>query len=213
MYPNVIQNPVVQERLMRWLGIRQPSSTPTLSPELVAVVVVDDLSRTAKGGRVPTVRQWCARAAVTAVNFSTVRIANRVNTDPSAGLVVQRIRRITVCCPNTPSFPIYFQLVTGIAAGTAVADTQKAWVDCRLEGTPEVSVRTLDAGVGPVLTDQFYEDRNQGGAVRVIEWANPIVLFPGQVGNTKPNVLVMMAGTTGTTMAVSIEGEEEPLIG
>lgn len=206
MNPGLIQNPVVQERLLRFTGTKQGSIAPTLAPELVPIVIVDDLSRTGKGGAISTVRPWIARAGLTAVNFAYVRLVN-LSTE-----VVLRVRQLTLCS-QAFNQPVYMQLVKTVVSGLLVA-TQKAYVDGRLLGTPVADLRTLDGVAGPVLADQHYESRLVSGGPTVITFQNPIVLdtfAPAQAGHV--NGLVISLNTAGTTLQVTVEGEEEPAIG
>lgn len=209
MQPNVIQNPVVNERLYKFTGSKQQTVTPTLSPELVAVVIVDDLSKTGKGGAVTSVRPWSARSSGTAGvgNFPFVRVLN----NQVLSATVQRIRKLTICSLATGQ-PVYVHLLSGVIAG-APTPNQKGYVDGRLEGIPGVDIRFLDSAIGPDLTTCIFEGRLVNGGPLVIDFPNPIVLPPNVVGGPYKNLLTVSLSVAGSLLSCTVEGEEEGQFG
>jgi len=205
MLANTIQNPVVQERLSKFTGTKQGTICPTVGPELIPIVIVDDLSRTGKGGAIASVRPWAARAGGTAADFPFVRLVN------ANAQVVQRVRKITICSTAVGQ-PVYLQLIAGIATGAAIP-AQKAWLDTRLSGTPAVDLRFISQLAAPVLTDQFFESRLVNGGPSIIDLPNPIVLAGGTAPSPFPNVLIISLSVAGSTLQVTIEGEEESMVG
>jgi len=206
MQPNIIQNPVVNERLGRFMGARQGTVCPTLAPELQPVIIVDDLSRTGKGGAISAVRPWAARAFIQAVNFPAIRITNM------SANYVQRIRKLTLCSVAV-SQPVYMEFVSSALTGAATP-TQAALIDTRQAGQPAIFVRSIDVAVGPVLANQFFETRITSGGPTVIEFPNPIVLSNGFVlGNGVINSLWIMLSVAASTLVCTVEGEEESAIG
>lgn len=143
---NLIQRPDLNDRLVRALGIRERAPAATLSPEVVPIVLLEDLSKHS-----PYERSLQRVAGAFGVHASSggqqpcIQLKN-----PAASGTVLMLERV---CVSGLTIAGRFIIGQGAPSMTDLVGTlSKFWKDSRFDGNPVGDARNGQKAVSPVLT-------------------------------------------------------------
>lgn len=131
---NQIQRADLQQRLMRGLGIQERSPAPVLSPDVQAVVLLEDFT-TQSPYVAPTGRHACAfgQVAAVAAQFTQFELINPTGTG------VVGVGKKLIFSTNASALMAWGFRIDG--APDLVSSTTRQWTDQRLGGFPTLTVK------------------------------------------------------------------------
>lgn len=184
-------------RLKRRYRMERPPDF-LLSPEIVAVVLLDDLTQDAETGQ-----RLC---------FGTMSQLGAVGEQPELLIINSLAGRVVVrrCWITTDSTQVVTIARPTVATAGLTAGTNKQFRDMRIPGSPQ-TVLGFKSTAAPDANTPFWEHELLANTPQLVELN--MILFGGTPGDAGPGgegsrSIMFLGNTTGTNLRVTLEWDE-----